>query len=144
PGGAAPELAAALARLFRGHARDAGAPAPGSPVVRILRDYLDRHYAAPVSLGDLASLAGVSRATLVRRFHADLGMPPHEYLVSRRIDAARALIRSDRPLPEIAQLTGFADQSHLHRHFTRIVGVTPGRYRRPPRPRAAPAGRSCP
>ncbi|GAA4232825.1 hypothetical protein GCM10022254_33780 [Actinomadura meridiana] len=61
---------------------------------------------------------------------ADAVVAPHEYLVSRRIDAARALVKTGLPLPEIAQRTGFADQSHLHRHFTRIVGVTPGRYRR--------------
>jgi transcriptional regulator GlxA family with amidase domain len=99
-------------------------------VVRVLREYLDDHYAVPVSLTDMASLASVSQATLVRRFHQDLGMAPHEYLVSRRIDAARALVKTGLPLPEIAHRTGFADQSHLHRHFTRIVGVTPGRYRR--------------
>ncbi|WP_067450430.1 AraC family transcriptional regulator [Actinomadura macra] len=131
PGDVATDVASALTLLFGSHAEDAGAATSHSPEVRLLRDYLDDHYAVPVSLGDMASLTNVSQATLIRRFHADLGMAPHEYLVSRRIDAARALVRSGRPLPEIAQLTGFADQSHLHRHFTRIIGVTPGSYRRP-------------
>ncbi|MFC4055158.1 helix-turn-helix domain-containing protein [Actinomadura syzygii] len=129
-GDAATPVAGALALLFGTHARDEDTSLSPSPVVRVLREYLDDHYAVPVSLSDMAALARVSQATLVRRFHADLGLAPHEYLVSRRIDAARAMVRSGLPLPEIAQLTGFADQSHLHRHFTRIVGVTPGRYRR--------------
>lgn len=136
PGGAI--LATALAQLFQRHARGGRAPAHHSPVIRTMREYLDEHYAAPLSLRDMASLVHTSPATLVRRFSAELGMPPHEYLVSRRIDAARALAGTDRSLREIAQLTGFADQSHLHRHFTRIVGVTPGRFHRhiaPPSPR---------
>jgi AraC-like DNA-binding protein len=123
-------VADALARLFRSHARGGRAPARHSPVVRALCTYLDDHYAVPLSLRDMASLVNVSPATLARRFQAELGMPPYEYLVSRRIDAARVLIRPDRSLAEIAHLTGFADQSHLHRHFTRVVGVTPGRFRR--------------
>jgi AraC-like DNA-binding protein len=124
-------LVAALGRLFRSHARDEHGPRRHSAAIRRLLDHLDDHYAARMTLRDMASVAHVSAATLVRRFHSETGMTPHEYLVSRRIDAARALIgRSDQPLPEIARLTGFADQSHLHRHFTRIVGVTPGGFRR--------------
>ncbi|MGP4025783.1 helix-turn-helix domain-containing protein [Actinomadura sp. 3N407] len=124
------ELAAPLARLFHTHARGERATVRRSPVVRALRDYLEDHYAVPLSRNDMARLTHVSPATLARHFREDLGIAPHEYVLSRRIDAARALLRSDRSLPEIAQLTGFADQSHLHRHFTRIVGVTPGRFRR--------------
>jgi AraC-like DNA-binding protein len=123
-------VADALARLFRAHARGGRASARRSPVVRALCTYLNDHYAVPLSLRDMASLVNVSPATLTRRFQTELGMPPYEYLVSRRIDAARVLLSPDRSLSEIAHLTGFADQSHLHRHFTRIVGVTPGRFRR--------------
>jgi AraC-like DNA-binding protein len=123
-------IRAAIARLLDRYARGDGTPSRPSAAIRTLRDYLDDHYSAALSLRDMASIARVSPATLMRHFTAEMGMPPHEYLVSRRIDAARSLVMAGRPLPEVAHLTGFADQSHLHRHFTRIVGVTPGRYRR--------------
>jgi len=126
------QVRAAVARLLARYARCDATPSRPSAQIRILRDYLDDHYPAALSLRDMASIARVSPATLIRHFTAELGMPPHEYLVSRRIDAARSLVLAGRPLPEVAHLTGFADQSHLHRHFTRIVGVTPGRYRRQP------------
>ena len=59
------------------------------------------------------------------------GIAPHQYLTSRRVDRARRLLLDGRPPGEVAALTGFHDQSHLTRHFRRLVGVTPGRYARP-------------
>jgi AraC-like DNA-binding protein len=123
-------VALALEGMFRRHAQGTGTARCCSALVHVVRRYLDDHYAARISLYHLATMVDVSPGTLVRRFREELGMPPYEYLVSRRVDVARTLIMSGRPLPEIANLTGFADQSHLHRHFTRIVGVTPGRFRR--------------
>lgn len=81
-----------------------------------------------VSLGELAEVAGVHPGTLLRRFRLEVGLAPYEYLVARRIDLARQLLLAGRPIAEVAMRAGFADQSHLHRHFKRIVGVTPGRF----------------
>jgi AraC-like DNA-binding protein len=53
-------------------------------------------------------------------------MSPHQYLVSRRVDLARRLILAGEPLWSVAPGAGFYDQSHLVRHFKRILGVSPG------------------
>lgn len=105
---------------------DGGEPA----AIAAARDYLDRHYGEPISLDILAGAVGLSRFHLVRRFAAVHGLPPHAYLLRRRINAAKALIRRGLPPAEVALACGFADQSHLGLHFRRLVGLTPGAYRR--------------
>lgn len=126
-------LAMALERLFRCHSRrlrpDPDPDPDPSATVGHLRRYLDDHAARDVTLAELAGLASVSVPTLVRRYRAEVGMTPHAYLISRRVDIARALLLAGEPVATAAAAAGFADQSHLHRHFTRIVGVTPGRFR---------------
>jgi AraC-like DNA-binding protein len=97
--------------------------------IRAARDLLDADETGRVTLTELAAAAAVSPATLVRRFVAETGLTPHRYLVSRRVDRAKALLARGLPVAEAAVLAGFADQSHLHRHFTSAVGVTPGRFR---------------
>jgi len=67
---------------------------------------------------------------LLRRFRAETGLAPYEYVVSRRIEEARRLLAAGLPPAEVSVRAGFADQSHLNRHFRRIVGVTPGRFAR--------------
>jgi AraC-like DNA-binding protein len=65
-----------------------------------------------------------------RAFKQSQGTTPHEYIVDRRIAHARALLKeTDTPLSEIALVSGFADQSHLARHFKRRVGVSPRAFR---------------
>ena len=64
----------------------------------------------------------------MRVFRKVLGLPPHAYLVQVRITQAKKLLASGMAIAEVAAETGFSDQSHLHRHFKRIVGVTPGQY----------------
>jgi AraC-like DNA-binding protein len=66
---------------------------------------------------------------LVRAFSGAYGIPPHQYLMSRRVERARRLLLEGRAPGEVAVETGFYDQSHLNRHFKRLVGVAPGRYR---------------
>lgn len=98
------------------------------PGVRRAREYLAEHFAEPVSLADLERVAGLTRFHLVRSFAARYGLPPHAYQVQLRLAAARRLIRAGLPLAQVAAEAGFADQSHLGRHFKRVWGVTPGRY----------------
>lgn len=100
---------------------------PVSAVWRV-RDYLAEHYSEAVTLDELASLAGLSPFHLLRAFSAAVGMPPHAYLTQVRVQRSKALLTAGLPIAEVAALTGFVDQSHLSRHFKRIVGVAPGQY----------------
>lgn len=92
-----------------------------------------RHLAAaperPVTLADLAALAGVSRFQLLRGFARAVGITPHAYLVQQRVRLAQRLLAAGRRPAEAAAEAGFADQSHLTRAFRRQLGVTPARYR---------------
>ena len=71
---------------------------------------------------------GVSRHRLTRLFRAAYGVPPHRFVLAQRIRAARRLLERGGAPAEVAAQTGFFDQSHLHRHFTRTLGMTPGAY----------------
>ena len=66
-----------------------------------------------------------------RRFKVATGLPPHQYLIVRRVERAKQLLQQDRDfsLAEIAARAGFSDQSQFSQHFKRAVGVTPGQFR---------------
>jgi transcriptional regulator GlxA family with amidase domain len=83
----------------------------------------------PVSLAELAELAGLSRFQLLRAFARQIGTTPHAYLIQKRVSIARQRLASGAMPAEVAAETGFADQSHLSRAFLRYVGVSPARYR---------------
>lgn len=120
-----------MSDLLQQHGRqrlDIRAPAPARTAIDRVRDYLDAHYADNPSLADLARLAGLSPHYLNRLFQRQVGLPPHAYLVQRRLMRARQLIRAGRSPLEASLESGFSDQSHLHRHFKRAQGLTPGQY----------------
>jgi AraC-like DNA-binding protein len=97
--------------------------------VRQARELLHAHWDENVRLDDLVAVSGIGRYHLVRAFRAAVGVPPHAYQIRLRVSRAMQLIRVGLPLAQVALETGFADQSHLARHFTRVTGVSPGRYR---------------
>jgi AraC-like DNA-binding protein len=70
----------------------------------------------------------VSSTHLVRCFSRAFGIPPHTYLLGRRIDAARRRLLEGEPVAQVAAGVGFHDQAHLTRHFKRHVGTTPARF----------------
>lgn len=94
-------------------------------VLRV-RELIDDCPEAALGLPELAHLAGLSPYHLLRAFKAGLGLPPHAYRLQRRLHKARALIAAGERLAEVAAACGFADQSHLHRHFVRAYGLRPG------------------
>jgi AraC-like DNA-binding protein len=98
------------------------------PAFRIACAYLGDNLARNVTLDELASAAGVSRFRLVRLFDAAVGLPPHRFLLAQRINRVRSLLERGTPIGRAALLCGFADQSHLYRHFRRAWGITPGEY----------------
>jgi AraC-like DNA-binding protein len=98
--------------------------------VRAAVQHLQDNLTVNVSLDDLARAAGTSKFHLVRQFRAVTGVPPHTFQIGQRVMQARRLLEAGRGAAEVAAMTGFVDQSHLHRHFTRRLGITPGRYAR--------------
>jgi AraC-like DNA-binding protein len=118
------------AGAVRHHPSDRGMDRWTSGVAASVRDLLDAVPGAPHTLQALAEEVGASPTHLVRSFTTAFGVPPHAYLLSRRIDEARRLLLDGRPAAEVAVSVGFHDQAHLIRHFRRHVGTTPGRYRR--------------
>ncbi len=95
-----------------------------------LRELLDASVPSGLSLVDAATRLGHSPAYLVRAFTREYGLPPHRYLTGRRVDLARRLLLDGQPPASVATDAGFYDQSHLTRHFTRMLGTTPTRYAR--------------
>ncbi len=84
-----------------------------------------------LSLRDLAEVAGISPSHFLTLFKRSTGLPPHQYLVEKRIEKAKTLLlQTDLQIAAIAARTGFADQSHLTRLMRRHLGLTPRLVRR--------------
>jgi AraC-like DNA-binding protein len=109
-----------------------GGPAKSIPsertVAEQLRDLLDASFPESLALADAARALHRHPAHLVRSFRQRFGLPPHRYVTGRRIDLARRLLLDGEPAASVAAVSGFADQAHLHRHFLRHLGTTPGRF----------------
>ena len=110
--------------LFRRHAR-----LPEAPGRRGARELLAARLLDPPSLEELAAAVNLSPFHFARVFRRATGMPPHAWLRQRRLEQARALLKSGRAPLEVALELGFADQSHLGRQFKQAYGVAPGEYR---------------
>ena len=90
-------------------------------------EYIHSNLDQNISLEALAEMAGLSTHHFARAFKQTVGMPPHGYVLQRRIEHAQQMLRNtDLPMSEIALSAGFSDQSHLARHFRRITGMSPG------------------
>jgi AraC-like DNA-binding protein len=95
-----------------------------------VRDRLADDPLNPPTLAELASIAGLSKYQVLRRFQKVYGVPPHAWLLQQRAERARRLIRDGSSLSHAAASAGFADQSHMTRVFVRQFGFTPGAWRR--------------
>jgi AraC-like DNA-binding protein len=110
---------------------DRRAPRPETGERRVaheLRDLLDARWAEPLTLESAAATLGRSVTHVSRAFSAEFGVPPHAYVVGRRVGGARRLLLDGVPPADVAAVTGFVDQAHLTRHFKRHVATTPGRF----------------
>lgn len=113
---------------------DGPAPRPlgGLPprALRRVRDHVEQHLSEKIQLADLATIAGLSECHFSRAFKQSVGIPPHRYVMRRRIEAAARLIeRTDRALTDIGLDVGFSDQSHFTRVFFSLMGETPRAFR---------------
>jgi AraC-like DNA-binding protein len=127
---------AVAAHIGRQYGRmDAAAPASCGKLApwqeRRAKDVLEAHLQSGLRLADAASACGLSASHFARAFKQSTGQPPHRWLLHRRAERAKELLRgTDATLAETALACGFADQSHFSRVFARIVGVSPGAWRR--------------
>ena len=126
-------------RFFRRERRASREPAHRRAVRRVL-DVLRSSYERNVSLEELSSAAGLSRFHLLRVFRAEMGMPPHAYLLQVRIEHAIPRLLAGESLADVALRVGFYDQSHFGRYFKSIVGTPPGDFIATHRRYAAAAG----
>jgi AraC-like DNA-binding protein len=94
------------------------------------RALLDERFTETIDLDALAAHAQLDKFRLCRAFREQVGMPPHAYVTHRRIARAQILLARGMPQAEVAATVGFYDQSLLHRHFKRIVRLTPGAFAR--------------
>jgi len=103
--------------------------------LRAVVEYIEEHLDACPTLEQLAAVAHLSDYHFARQFKRATGLPPHQYVILRRVERARHLLQQDRDLSlaEIAACAGFSDQTQFCHHFKRIVGVTPGQFRMPAR-----------
>lgn len=114
------------------------APVPATRQVRALQkwrlkrvlEYIDEHLSSKISLGDLATVAGLSRMHFASQFRAATGLRPHEYLLRQRIHRAQdLLLGSAMTIVEVALTVGFQTQAHFTTVFKRFVGDTPCQWR---------------
>jgi AraC family transcriptional regulator len=103
--------------------------------LRAVVEYIEEHLDAGPTLEQMAAAARLSVYHFARQFKAATGLPPHQYVIRRRVERAKQLLRAgtDLSLAEVAFDSGFSDQSQFSRHFKRLVGVTPGQFRTPSR-----------
>ena len=95
-----------------------------------VRQYMDEHFAEPLSLGALAELTHMSRHYLVHSFTREVGMSPIHYLLTRRIEESKRLLEnSDSPVGQIGMSVGFSSLSYFSQRFKEATGVTPTEYR---------------
>lgn len=103
-----------------------------SPVLKNrICDFIEEHIGEKISLIALSSMAGLSLNHFARAFQQSVGMPPHRYMLRRRVQHVEQMLRETQlPLSQIALAAGFSDQSHLARHFRRLTGMPPSLARR--------------
>jgi AraC-like DNA-binding protein len=106
-----------------------------SAAVARARALLDERLTETIGLGELATHARLDKFHLCRAFRDQVGLPPHAYVTHRRVSRAQELLVRGMPQAEVAARVGLYDQSQLHRHFKRILGVTPGAFARAAAPR---------
>jgi AraC family transcriptional regulator len=99
--------------------------------LRAVVEYIEEHLDAAPTLEQMAAVSCLSPYHFARQFKAATGLPPHQYVIMRRVERARQLLQGggDFSLAEVAACAGFSDQSQFSHHFKRVVGVTPGQFR---------------
>jgi AraC family transcriptional regulator len=94
--------------------------------LRRVSDYIEDNLARDLTLAEISGVTHMSPFHFSRMFKLSTGLPPHQYLIRRRVERAKGLLKNtELPLHEVAHLAGFSDQSHLAKHTRRLLGATP-------------------
>lgn len=96
--------------------------------IRMICDFLRHNYNETITLDELSQLVKLNRYSLVRLFTRQMGISPYRYLETIRIGEAKKLLEQGKTSVQVAQLTGFSDQSHFSKYFSRFIGLSPGQY----------------
>jgi AraC family transcriptional regulator len=127
-------IAVHLARQYSTRTRIAHGPTPkvipGWKMRRLI-EFVEENLDRDLSLEAMAEEVEISPLYLPRAFKSAVGQSPHQYVLARRIERARELLRdTDLPIVDVALSSGFSSQSHLSNWFLRMVGVSPATYRK--------------
>lgn len=98
--------------------------------IRLVTEYIHDNYGNKISLDHLAEIANCTSYHLIRLFRTRKNVSPHTYLIQVRLEKAKSLLDSGTNIADAAFQTGFADQSHLTRNFTKRYGLPPAAYKR--------------
>lgn len=98
------------------------------PLLGRIDFYIDEHLSEPLTLEELAGQIQLDKYQLIRRFRNETNTTPWQYLITKRIDKACELLEGGMSSSQVAQETGFYDQSHLNRVFKKEMGITPKKY----------------
>jgi AraC family transcriptional regulator len=103
--------------------------------LRAVVGYIEEHLDGCPTLAEMAAVVGLNPYHFARQFKAATGLPPHQYIILRRVERAKQLLQAeaDLSLAAVALRACFSDQSQFGYHFKRLVGVTPGQFRTPSR-----------
>jgi AraC-like DNA-binding protein len=124
------DAGAAFFGLVAGRALDLRRPKATRGLATIVAQQMREQGPEVDSIGEIGAQRGISRFQLIRAFKQAFGLTPEDFRRQLRVERARALLAGPRRLSEIALCAGFADQSHMTREFRRLVGLSPGYYRR--------------
>jgi transcriptional regulator GlxA family with amidase domain len=93
--------------------------------------YIEEHLGSKIEVGGIAEHVSLSKSHFSRAFKLSMGLPPMVYVSMRRVERAKLMMTSTgQQLIEIALACGFSDQSHFSRRFHRLIGISPGKWRR--------------
>ncbi|MEP7048099.1 MAG: helix-turn-helix transcriptional regulator [Ilumatobacteraceae bacterium] len=97
--------------------------------LRKARDFMDREYSRPLDVPAMASAAAMSPSHFSRKFRAAYGETPYTYLMTRRIERAKALLRRGQSVTDACMAVGCTSLGSFSSRFTEVVGETPSQYR---------------
>jgi AraC family chemosensory pili system transcriptional regulator ChpD len=105
-----------------------GSTGTGKPLISRAQELLSEQLHQPLTLDHLGAELGLSKFHLLRAFQKETGLTPREWAMQLRTRRAKGLLRNGMAASDVAHHLGFADQSHLNRHFRSAYGITPGLY----------------